>query len=233
MLFRSVGGRNNLFSIYNQMQGSRGSRTARSRNQLNNNRYQINQINQVHQARLSYYNMNKNNKTALLDTVNFYGGEVSADSNRNGYFTFGGDGRGQMIPKSAIPRINLNTIGKLQAKKNTLALKTNTYYAFKSSDNRSYACAFDGLEIKRAYSEEILADDKRWLSESSRKYMTNTMTIVSDLAQGKLNDIANMDKEQVKKCLKSVGITEGKFTIQVNGKARDYVLAEDGGITKA
>lgn len=229
MFFRSVGGRSNLFSIYNQMQTgrSRGSRTARARNQKNNSLYQMSE------ARLSYYNMNKNNKDALLNTVNFYGGEVSADSNRNGYFTFGGDGRGQMIPKSAIPRINVNTIGRLQAKKNTLTLKTNTYYAFKSSDNRSYACAFDGQEIKRAYSEEVLADDKRWLSDSSRKYLTDTMAIVSGLAQGKLSDIDAMDKEQVKKCLKSVGITEGRFTIQVNGKARNYVLAEDGEITKA
>lgn len=229
MFFRSIGGRNNLFSVYNQMQNSRsrGGRTAKTRNQLHNNMFQMSQV------RLSYYNMNKNNKDALLNTVNFYNGEVSADKNRNGYFTFGGDGKGQMIPKSAIPRINVNTIGKLQAKKNTLTLKTNTYYAFKSSDNRSYACAFDGKEIKRAYSEEVLADDRRWLSDGSRKYLTDTMKIVSGLAQGTLTDIASMDKAQVKKCLKSVGITEGQFTIQVNGKEKKYILAEDGGIKKA
>lgn len=229
MYFRSVGGRSNNLSIYNQLQNSRsrGSRTQRSKNLLMNSGFQMNQ------ARLSYYNMNKNNKDALLSTVNFYQGEVSADSNKNGYFTFGGDGRGQMIPKSAIPRINVNTIGKLQAKKNTLTLKTNTYYAFTSSDKRTYACAFDGREIKRAYSEEILADDKRWLSDSSKKNLTDSMEIISGLAQGDLSGIAAMDKAQVKKCLGSVGITEGKFTIQVNGKARNYILAEDGGITKA
>lgn len=184
----------------------------------------------ISKERLSFYESNKRNANKLLDAINFYSGAVSADDNTtvNGFFSFGSDGHGQVIPMSSVPRINSDALDKLYAAGNTLSLSSNTYYSYKATDGNSYACAFNGRVISRAFSEAILGDDRNNVSATCRGNTTTTMSIVSSLARGSIGDLHMLKRSSVKEKLGNVGIEPGEFKLAVDGETKTYYLGENG-----
>lgn len=202
-----------------------------SKTQVSNKKYRkrnpLNCLVNINKERLSYYNFNKSNSKTLLDTINFFDGVVSADTNPNGYFYFGNGVGTQAIPQSAVARINTATLPTLKAKGNTLSLKSNSYYSYKATDGKAYACAFNGKVIHRAFSESILGNDMKNVNKECRGNTVTTMSVISDLVQG---SIYGLDRETVKKALANVGIMPGKFNISVDGQNKTYYMNDDGQI---
>lgn len=180
--------------------------------------------------RLSFYEQNKSNSVVLLNAINFFNGVVSGDDGANGYFSFGSDGRGQMIPKNAIPRIKADTLQSLHADNNKLSLISNTYYAYKGNDGKNYVCAFNGEVISRAFTEALLGNDKENVSVECRSNMSGTMSIISNLATGSIGALHMPERQLIRKRLESIGIKPGEFSISVDGEERTYYLAESGKI---
>ena len=178
--------------------------------------------------RLSFYKANQNNVQSLLDAINFSDGTVSANTDGRGYFEFGSDGVGQIIPQSAISSINVNLLEKLYAVDNKITLKSKSYYSYTGTDGNSYACAFNGTNISRAFSEAIINDDMNNVSSECRGNSVSTMSILSQLAEGTGDDLHIYGRSSVKKHLASVGIEPGEFTISVDGTEKKYFLGNDG-----
>lgn len=187
---------------------------------------------QISGERISFYEQNKKNTNTLLNSINFYDGALNADGGTsiNGYFSFGSDGRGQVIPKSAIPRINVSSLSALYATGNKLRLSSNNYYAYKALDGKSYACAFNGKVISRAFSEAILGDDKTNVKTECRGNTALTMSIISSLSQGSVGGLEIFERSSVKEKLGNIGIESGEFQIEVDGKEKTYYLGEDGSV---
>lgn len=184
----------------------------------------------ISRERLSFYNQNKGNPKVLLNTINFFDGAVSADTSPNGYFYFGSDGGGQAIPQSAVPRIDINSLSALTAKGNRLCLTSGNYYSYTAIDGKSYACAFNGKTISRAFSESMLGNDRDNVSPECRGNTATTMSVISSLAKGSVGGLHMLDRGTVKNALANVGITPGKFSISVDGQEKVYYMADDGEI---
>ncbi len=176
--------------------------------------------------RLSFYKENYKDARALMDTINFAKCVVGACS--DGYFHFGNDGMGQIIPKSAIPRINVASLEKIGAKNGVLNLTSNTYYAYKAIDGKSYALAFNGNNLKRAFTESVLGDDMNNVATECRGNTVTTTHVISALARGTIGDLFFINKKDIRKSLENVGIKPGEFSIVVDGKERKYYLGESG-----
>lgn len=177
--------------------------------------------------RLSFYQANQANSKLLMDSINFSHAIVSADGDANGYFTIGKGG--QKIPKSAIPRINTGELAPLYADGNHLCLNSNTYYAYKGNDGRSYACAFNGRVIHRAFTEAILGNDKDHVAVECRSETTLTMMFLSKLTKGETASLQLADnRKYVKQALGNVGIQPGQFSVAIDGERKTYYLGENG-----
>lgn len=197
-------------------------------NSIRNN--MLNVMSRMGSERLSFYHSNRNNLTALLDAVNFFHGAVNADNSSDGFFSFGNDGQGQVIPKKAIARICTDSLPKLQAVSNSLCLSSNTYYSYKAIDGKYYACAFNGEVICRSFSEEILGNDKDNVAAECRGNTALTMSILSNLANYSVGGLHMLERSVVKNCLANLGITPGEFSISVDGLQRKYYMGENGSI---
>ena len=178
----------------------------------------VKKINQSHMGyrsvhyksqRLSFFNGNRDQTQKLLDAVNFSSGVVSADPDGSGYFEFGEDCLGQMIPTSAIKKINIQSLEKLYATNNKIQLKSNSYYSYKGIDGNSYVCAFNGSMISRAFSESILKNDMKNVSAECRGNTVSTMSILSDLAKGEVGGLITGSMEKIR--LETVFLYSGKI----------------------
>ncbi len=185
---------------------------------------------EINNERLSYYSENINSTQTLLDAINFHQGYVAADTNSQGYFSFSADGSGQAIPMSALNRIDVSSLNKLYSSNNSLNLSSNSYYSYTAVDGNSYACAFNGSTICRAFTESILGDDMNNVSKECRGNTVNTMSILSSLASGSVGGLHMFERETVKDCLANIGIESGEFNITVDGDTKTYYLGEDGSI---
>ncbi|MDE7308304.1 MAG: hypothetical protein K2N61_06500 [Lachnospiraceae bacterium] len=181
-------------------------------------------------ARLSFYRQNKDNPLLLLDAINFHIGVVDGGE---GYFRFGEDGNGQIIPQYAIPRIDTKSLEKLHTDNNILCLSSNSYYSYTGKDGKEYACAFYNNKIHRAFSESILNDDANTVSVGCNRDMAKTLSVLTTLTDTTANgDIRHLrpSQKEYKEYLSNLGIKPGEFTIIVDGKSKVYYMGEDGSI---
>lgn len=185
-------------------------------------------INSQGKDRFSFYLANSQSPQTLLDSINFYKGPISGGGT-DGLFQFGNDGYGQCIPVSAIDRINTSSLQKLRATHNELVLTSNSYYSYSGSDGKSYAWAFNGETIQRAFSEFILNNDKDNISTRVNQESVKTSCLISSLATGKGIGY-ELSRGEIKEYLGSVGIKPGEFKMSVDGKSRTYYLGEDGSV---
>lgn len=220
-----------IYSVADSISYSSGYNQKRNTtNVVRKENISVQQKMEISKERLSFYEQNRNNTDTLLNELNFYEGAVSADKGKEGYFSFGSDGHGQIIPKNAIPRINVVSLGRLYAVNNVLQLCSRNYYSYTGIDGNDYVCAFNGKTITRAFSEAILGDDKNNVAPECRGNTSLAMSIISSLIQGSVGGLHMLERCTVRESLAHVGIQPGKFDVEVDGTSKTYYLGENGSI---
>ena len=183
-------------------------------------------------SELLYYFEHYNNPYALLDAINF-GENVSVGCDPNfkdyGVISFLYQGKRQIVPNYAVPKMNACSYEKICAVDNTLILKDKSYCCWTSSNGKKYTWAVNGGRIGWASSESLLSETMGIKGNNYKWEMRNAANILTSLAGG--TSLWGIDRGEILSVCKKVGIEPGFFSVDAGNGKQNYYLHESGKIT--
>ena len=182
------------------------------------------------ESQLIFYFENYNNPKAILDAVNF-GKKVSCGYNPDfkefGITRIEVDGKLQIIPNYAVPKMTAKGLSEIKAVNNTLTLSNKSYYSWTACDGKTYPWAVRDGRIGWAKSELMLSYDDIPDSTGYRREMFFSGKILSALAKGG-SGLLIFDKKDILDVCEHVGIETGFFTVDAGAGTHHYYLKESG-----
>ena len=183
------------------------------------------------ESELGFYFSNYNNVSAILDAINF-GENVACgydpDFKDYGVISFDLNGKRQIVPNYAVPRIKSSSLPAIEAQNNNLKLDNRAYYCWHTSSGDSYTWTVNNGKIQWADSESLLEEpDSTGRPGNNHAWeMRKASWILSDLARGKsLWGYSNQDV--IATCSK-VGINKGFFSVDAGAGKHSYILKDNG-----
>lgn len=192
----------------------------------------------IRDSMLDYFYGNMGNPWKMADDYNFSGGFksfcYSGDDRTGGALTFRYQGSTQVLPASALPKLDANQYPALKAEDNVLMLQSSSYYRFEAGNTALVWAVTENGHVGEC-------NTNFWLygEDKSNELSNNAQTLLNKLKKGNLYGITELGENggisyrEVKQVFAAIGIKEGKFSIGVDGDAKDYYFCSSGRIIDA
>lgn len=193
----------------------------------------------IEDSMLDYFEKNMGNPWKMVNDYNFTDGVktgcFAVGDRKGGTLTFGYGGSVQAIPASALPELHADHYPALKAENNVLMLRSSSYYRFESNSGGLVWAVTKGGHMRETTTNRWLyGDDNDKCDELSVK----AERLLNALKKGNLYGIGEraeygVSYREIKSVFAAVGIEQGKFSIGVDGEAKDYYYCASGRVIKA